>query len=352
MREAISSSRGPVNTERSGIFRYGHLFTALIMMCIIMAGGTFGYHYIEKEMDLFDSFYMTVITVTTVGFGEIDGISEHSRPLTIILIFSGFGLISYSLFAISQMVIEGEIQRMLGRRKLDKKVASLKNHVIICGYGRIGQVIADFMKQYKEPYVVVDINGECEQQIRDAGHLVVIGDATTDAVLEKAGIGKASKLVATTHLDAQNVFIVLTAREMNNKLVIHSRVNNEETESRLIRAGADKVIFPDKIGGYRMAMGMVRPNFTHFMDVISRSYEEGEVALDEVEISEGSKMDGVTLMESKIRQDYNLIVIAIRDEQESFHFNPDKDTTIKAGDTVIALGLRRDLSKFETNMTN
>lgn len=326
------------------------LIFAVLLLGIILAVGTAGYIFLNRSITVFEAFYMSVITISTVGFAELENLSQASRPLTLVLIFSGIGLISYVLFAISQFVVEGEIRKILGRRKLDKKIALLKGHVIICGYGKIGAVIASFMKSYNQPCVIVEIDEELQATLVEDSHLHVLGDATLDEILEKAGIKSASKLIAATNSDSQNVFIVLTARELNPNLVIHSRAYVEEAEKRLIRAGADKVIFPDLIGGFRIAMGLMRPTFTNFVDVVSRSYEEGQIAVDELHVSGACSLINHSLADTKIRQDYNLIILAIRNQDGAFHFNPGKDTVIKNGDTLIAIGLRRDLNAFADNI--
>lgn len=348
-------NRVPVQSKSSCIKRdedlelrgYKKTILALVLLGIILAGGTLGYAYIEEGVGFFDAFYMTVITITTVGFSEVSGISEDSRPLTIALIFFGFGLISYVVFSISQFVVEGEVSRILGRRKLDKKLASLKNHIIVCGYGKIGQVISEYLRNYNQSFVVVEKDEIWGEELRENGNLFVMGDATSDEVLETAGIHKAKKLIAATDTDATNVFIVLTAKELNPDIEIHSRAYAKEAEKRLARAGADRVVYPDNIGGFRMAMGALRPTFTNFVDVVTRSYEEGQIAVDELRIQGSCTLVNKSLMETQIRQKYNLIILAIRKVDGSFRFNPDKDTMIYENDTLIAIGLRKDLTAFE-----
>ena len=329
---------------------YKKISVAILILVVILILGSVGYSLIEKDVDLFSGFYMSVITVTTVGFSEIEGITKASRPLTIILIFLGFGLISYVLLATAQFVVSGEIVKLFGRHKLDKRLNKLKDHVIICGFGRIGAVLAQFMDEYGQPFVIVEKDEALVPEFEEAGHLYVIGDATQDATLEKAGITNASKLVAATNLDSQNVFIVLTARELNPHLVIHSRAYAEEAEKRLLRAGANEVVFPDTIGGYRMAMGMMRPTFTNFIEVVSRPYSEGHIAVDELPLSKNCALIGKALKDTSIRQDYNLIILAIRSGDGNFRFNPDKDTVIEENDTLIAIGMRKDLSEFSKKM--
>lgn len=326
------------------------LLVALLLLVCILTIGTLGYHFLDDDVKYFDAFYMTVITITTVGFGELNNLNPGTRPFTVFLIFTGFGLFSYVLVALSQLVVEGELQRMMGRRKLTREIASLDNHIVICGYGRIGEIIAYYYKEWDYPFVVVENDEKRIDAIKEAGHLYVYGDATSDDILLQAGIKRAGRLIAATNSDAQNVFIVLTAREMNEGLIIHSRAYAEEAEKRLRRAGADNVLFPDTIGGYRMAVGLIRPTFMNFMDVVTRSYQEGEISIDEMRVEESCTLINKTLMEARIRQHYNLIIIAIKRIGGEFRFNPDKDTLIKDGDILLAIGLRKDLKAFEQNM--
>lgn len=331
---------------------YQRMVVAFLLLVNLLIFGTLGYELIERPLEPFQAFFMTVITVSTVGFSEIEGISQASRPLTVLLIFAGFGMFSYVIFTISQVVVEGEIRKYFWRRKMDRAIASLNNHVIVCGYGKIGESVAAYLNKYNQPFVVVEREPERRDELAKLEYLFVIGDATDDDVLEEAGINRASKLVAATDSDSQNVFIVLTARELKPDLVIHSRAYAEEAEKRLVRAGANKVVFPDHIGGYRLAMGIMRPTFTNFVDVVTRSYEEGEIGVNELTVSNGSPLTGKTLFDAKIRQDFNLIILAIRNADGAFHFNPGKDTVIEENDTLIAIGLRRDLNAFEKHISS
>jgi voltage-gated potassium channel len=323
---------------------------ALAYLFAILVVGTIGYHLIEPGIGYFDAFYMTVITVSTVGFSEIRGLTAASRPLTILLIFLGIGLISFTFYTISQAIVEGELRRMLGRRKLDKRIKELRGHVIICGFGRVGEMVANMMRSYDMKYVVIERNPERLNALEGSSHLFIIGDATDDEVLEQAGVKQAKGLLAATNPDPQNIFIVLTARELNPDLEIHSRAYEEEARKRLERAGADKVIYPDRIGGFRMAMSFIRPSFINFLDVLARPYEEGEISVDEVTVGPNCAYNGRTLVDANLRQKYNLIVITIGKSDGTMHFNPGRDTVINAGDTLVIIGPRKDLSAFAREM--
>lgn len=331
---------------RSRRRRAGNVGRSLFILFAVLATGTIGYTLIEHDVSFFDALYMTVITISTVGFGEIEGITAASRPLTTFIIVSGIGLLSYVLFIISQAVVEGQFQKYLGRRSLDKHISKLKNHVILCGYGRVGEVIAQELRRYGKDFVVVEQIPEKAETFELNGYLFVIGDATADEVLLEAQVDRASSLIAATYPDAQNVFITLTARELNPSLRIISRAYTDEAEKRLLRAGADQVIYPDRMGGMRMVFSLLRPGFMNFLDVLGSSYEQGHVEVDELTVGEECPFRGRTLREAQFRQQFDLIVLAVRKSDGALRFNPGADTQIDKGDTLIAIGKREDLDAF------
>ena len=328
-----------------GVPRRGRvkLIGALLFLLLILSVGTLGYRLLEPQVNWFQAFYMTVITISTVGFGEIPGLGLLGRAFTVALIICGIGLVSYVFFAISQTVVEGEIMSYFGRRKLDKRIAALKDHVILCGFGRVGEIVAAELGKFGRPFVVVEQDPEREEALERCKYLYVIGDAAKDDVLEQAGIGRASALISCTHPDAQNIYITLTARELNSKLKILSRAYKEDAEKRLSRAGADKVIYPDRIGGMRIALSLLKPALMSFMEVLAESYDDGEIEVDEFTIGERCSIIGRSLVEAQFRQNFNLIVIAIRKADGAMQFNPGRDAVIEVGDTLIAIGMRGDL---------
>jgi len=331
-----------------GVPRRGRvkLIGALLFLLLILSVGTLGYRLLEPQVNWFQAFYMTVITISTVGFGEIPGLGLLGRAFTVALIICGIGLVSYVFFAISQTVVEGEIMSYFGRRKLDKRIAALKDHVVLCGFGRVGEIVAAELRKFGRPFIVVEQDPEQEEALERRKFIYVIGDAAKDDVLKQAGIERARALIACTHPDAQNIYITLTARELNSKLKILSRAYEEDAEKRLFRAGADRVIYPDRIGGMRIALSLLKPALMSFMEVLAESYEDGEIEVDEFTIGERCSIIGRSLIEAQFRQSFNLIVIAIRRADGAMQFNPGRDAVIEVGDTLIAIGMRGDLKEF------
>lgn len=326
------------------------LIRAVAFLFVILLCGTFGYKFLNPGMDWFESFYMTMITISTVGFEEVEGITPEGRVLTVFLILAGIGLVSYVFFSISQTVVEGKLREFFGRRKLDKRISKLDGHVILCGYGRVGEIVASQLEKYKTPFLVIEKERELERRLEENSYLYIIGDATEDDTLSRAGIKSAKALIAAADSDSTNIFITLTSRELNPGVMILSRAYDEEAEKRLLRAGADKVVYPDRLGGMRIALSLLRPALISFLDVLAYSYEEGEVEVEEITVGEGCSMVGRSLIEAQIRQNYDLIVLAIRPADGVMHFNPKGDTVINTGDKLIAIGTRNDLNAFARRM--
>ena len=326
------------------------LIRAVLMLSVILVVGTVGYKILDPRMSWFASLYMTVITISTVGFGEVQGLTTGGRMFTVFLILAGIGLVSYVLFAISRAVVEGQFYQYLGRRKLDKTIAELKGHVILCGFGRIGEIAAEQLRKYGKEFIVIDKDPESKERLERGEYLYIIGDATSDEVLREAGIERASALLAATSPDSNNIYLTLTARELNPNIMILSRGYETEAEKRLLRAGADKVVFPDRMGGMRLAFSLLRPAMISFLDVLATSYDEGEIEVDELTIGDRCSLKGRTIQEAHIRPQYNLIVLAIRRPDGSLSFNPKGDTVINVGDTLIAIGRRSELTAFAKRM--
>jgi len=305
--------------------------------------GTLGYMVVEG-WSLFDGLYMTVITLTTVGYGEVRPLSQPGRTFTILLIFLGVGFMFYVATAIAQAVVEGQLQDVFGRRRLEKKIRNLKDHFIICGFGRIGEIIARELSQANIPIVVVDNRPQHTPFLERSGYLHVIGNATQEEVLLAAGIEQARGLISVVSSDADNVYIVLTARSMKPDLNIVARAGETGSQQKLRRAGANVVISPYELGGQRMAQTILRPTVVDFMDVAFG--EAIDLSLEEIPVGSSGDIIGQPLKESGLRQRLDLIIVAIKRLDGSMLFNPQSDTRILQGDTLIALGSKANLDKL------
>ncbi len=323
-------------------FRKIAQWAALLVALLVI--GSLGFVWIEG-WNFFDALYMTVTTLTTVGYGEVHPLNPVGRAYNMILILSGMGVLFYIVGSLARAMIEGEIQAVFGRRKLIKHIKRLRDHYIICGFGRIGETIARELKARGTPLVVVENNPDNLPRMEDADHNFIVGDATREETLLEAGIERARGLVAVVHSDASNVYIVLTARSLNPKLYIVARAEEKGAEQKLVRAGADKVESPYSMGGQKMAQTIMRPTVVTFMEL---AMKEGVAwSMEEIAVGQDSPLLGVPLKDSGIRQKLNLILVAIKRADGEMLFNPSHDTPILAGDTLIALGLRTNLDALE-----
>lgn len=311
----------------------------------IIAFGTFGYMTIE-EWEIMDALYMTVITLATVGYSEVHKISPSGRIFTIIFIFLGVGFYLYVAGILIQFLVEGRIREVLGRRKLDKQISKLKDHFIVCGYGRIGRVLSQYLIAKYLNVVVIESNPDRTQIMNDDGILYLIGNATDSSMLRKAGIENARCLLPSLATDADNVFLVLTARRLNPDLFIVARCIQNSTKKTLQAAGANKVVSPYDLGARRMAHAVLRPTVIHFLE-LAFADEETDIHVEEFPVKEKSKLQGLNLLNSGIRRDLNLIVISIKKSDGSMQFNPAAEAKIETGDTVIAVGEQKNLMKLE-----
>ena len=297
--------------------------------------------------NLLDSIYMTVTTIATVGYGEVHEVSRNGRIFTIILIFFGVGFCLYIAGAMVQFMVEGRIRDILGRRRLDKKIGGLKNHYIVCGYGRIGKMLCKNLMIKKDfDLIVIENNKDLIPVMEEDGVLYLPADAGDEENLIKAGIKTAKGLVAVLATDADNVFLVLSARQLNPDLYITARASRNEVKSKLLAAGANNVVSPYDIGAISMAQRILRPAVTSFLD-LALTEQHKDIKMEEIPVSASSGIINIMLKDSGIRQKYNLIIIAIKKQDGSMLFNPSFETKIQAGDTVIAVGEDANLQKFE-----
>ncbi|UCF56697.1 MAG: potassium channel protein [Deltaproteobacteria bacterium] len=316
----------------------------LTILVIILLIGSVGYMLIER-WDFLESLYMTVITITTVGFGEVAEVSKAGRIFTIFIIFFGIGIIAYILGMVAQAMVELQVRSIIGRRKLGLRIRSIKNHYIICGFGRIGKIITRELKVNRIPMVVIDNDSEERQAFEDEDIPYITDDATSEDALLEAGIERAKGLVSVVASDADNLFITMSARTLNPGLFILARAAEEHTEKKLLRAGANKVFMPYLIGGQKMAHSITKPAVTDFLEFTVHTKDMG-LEMGELVVSEKSRLNGAALIDSGIRQEMDVIIVAIRTREGEMKFNPSSQTRIEAGDTLISLGKSNDLEKL------
>jgi voltage-gated potassium channel len=295
---------------------------------------------------LIDALYMTVITLATVGYGEVNVISYAGRIFTIILIILGVGFCLYVAGNVVQFLVEGRIRLILGRRKLDKQINQLKDHYIVCGYGRMGRGLGRILSQKQLDYAVIEQNPDRTPTMDKDGVLYLVGDSTSEANLATAGIDRASTLMAVLGTDAANVFLVLTARRSNRELFIVARANENETIGTLYAAGANVVVSPYEIGARRMAHAILRPTVIDFLEV-AFAHESTDIEMEEIPVNTRSNLVDTTLQESGIRQNLDVIVIAMKKADGRMLFNPSAGSRIGAGDTVVVVGENRNLIELE-----
>ena len=317
---------------------------SLVSLIFLIGGGTAGYAIIE-EWSTFESLYMTVITLATVGYKEVHELSYEGKVFTILLIIIGTGNIAYTISSMIQFMVEGQLRKLLGRKKLQKQIKNLKGHYIICGYGRIGRMVCRELSAKPIPFIIVEQDPIRCQQLAEEGLLFVQGDATSDDVLEKAGIRQAKGLITVVTSDSANVFITLTARGINPKLFILARASEDSAQLKLMRAGANKVVSPYKIGASRIAQAILRPSVVDFID-IATGRENIELQIEEILIAENSILAGKSLINSGIRKELGLIIVGIKKNQQ-MNFNPDPTTELEPADILIALGEPEAIKNLE-----
>jgi voltage-gated potassium channel len=313
---------------------------ALLLLAAVLVAGTVG--YLVLGFGLVDALYQTVTTISTVGFREVHPMSTAGKWFTMVLILFGVGAALYAFSVLIETLIEGRLLELVGRRRMERTITALRDHVIICGWGRVGRSIAAEVVGSGRPLVVIDTD---EERLADCPHPTVPGDATDDAVLAAAGIGRAAALVAAVDVDAANSFITLSARALRPDLFIVARVRSVDSEDKLLRAGADRVVNPQHIGGARMAAFVLRPNVAEFLDVVMQE-RNLQFRLEELTIPEGSPIAGSTLREAHLRDRTGALALALREPDGRFVTNPPPDTTLEAGQIIIAIGTEDELAEL------
>lgn len=313
----------------------------LIIIFIIIIFGTLAFMIIEKWTFL-DSFYMTIITISTTGFKEVRPLTPLGMILTVFLIISGVFAIAYTGGRGVQLLVESHILR---RRRMAKMLSSISDHYIICGFGRMGRQIAEHLNESKIDFVVIENEPNNIATLNELEYLYVQADATDDNTLIKARVEKAKGLVAVLSTDAENVFTTLSARELNPNIFIVARAIDEGTEGKLKKAGADRVVKPYELGGNRMVQLLLRPGVTDFIEDIVRA-RGVSISLEQIIVNKNSKLVGLTLAESPIRRELNIIIITIIKSNGKFIYNPQSSAIIEVNDKLIAIGMVENLNKL------
>jgi len=324
---------------------------ALIAIAILatLAFGTIGFVLID-HYPVFDAFYMTLITVTTVGYGEIRPLSQAGRVFNSFVIFFGVTVMLLAIGAMTQTVIELELNQYFGKRRVKGMIDKLADHFIVCGYGRVGRGAAEELLQAHVPFVVIDNRDERVERAMKAGILAVLGDATHDDVLREVGISKAKGLIATLASDADNLFLILSAKALNSRLHLSARIDEEASEQKMRRAGADFVLAPYKSTGHRMAQALLKPHVQQFMDFTAHGAGP-DMGIEQVRVSTRSSFADQTLGHMEVQRTLGLIVLAVRKADGQMLFNPTADQRIAAGDHLIVMGESDGLRKLEQMLT-
>jgi len=323
------------------------VWAAFLIPAMLLTIGTLGYPLIEGDpWTRFDGFYMTAITLTTIGYGETHPLSNPGRLFTVILAYSGIFTLAYFASELVRAVVTGELKRTIGRQWVDDKLATLSGHLIVCGYGRMGKIVCAELDRQKKWFVLLDKSPKLLTDLPYTHGLPLHGDATTDELLRKAGIDRARALVTVVGSDADNLYITLSARLLNPKLLIVARAEEEDAETKLRKVGANKVISPYLAGGQRAVQAVLRPAVLHFMELATRP-EFLDLQIEEVKILPGSSLVGQSLRHARIGSELGVVVVGILRASGELLYNPPADTVIEADATLIALGQRRLLDQLE-----
>lgn len=320
------------------------------ILLVILLFGAFGYMYLEGSTFM-DGLYMTVITITTVGYSEAVPLDLKGKVFTIFLILAGVSFVLYLFGKVTEAVVEGGLKETFRRSIMEKKLAKIENHFVVCGFGRIGSVICQSLTDNERDFVVVENDAEEVKNITKAGHMYVEGDAADDDILIRAGIERAKGLIAVVSSDAENVYITLSAKQLNPHLFVMGRTSGKRgAKTKLLRAGADKVVSPYFIGARQMANMVLRPTVIDFLDLTVHAGEIG-LRMEEMAIPENASFANMTLMDSGIRKNYDLIVVAIKRSGEGqMLFNPSHLTVIEPNDIMIVLGELKNIKRLEEEL--
>jgi voltage-gated potassium channel len=326
-------------------FRTAGLIVAALVGLIGV--GTAGFHFVQG-WGWFKSLYTTLMTVSTIGAGPENELSGHGEIFNVVLILLGVATVGFAIGTLTKAVVEFELGSFFGRRRMEKELSALKNHFIVCGVGRVGRRVASEVSARKYPLVVIERDPGRATWAQERGFPVILGDAASEAVLRKAHIDTARALASAVTSDAQNVYIVLTARGIAPQIPIVARASEEDAESKLLRAGATTVVSPYSYAGQRMARTLTSPYVQRFIDMALSSLSETNLEIEEVQVGNTSRLAGKNLEDANLRDRFGLIVLAIRHQDGQLDFNPDPTQEITAGDYLIVMGNSQDLRQLDS----
>ncbi len=321
-----------------------HVMKLILLSAFLIGFGTLGYITLE-DYTFIDALYMSITTLTTVGFGEIKPLDPMGRVFTIMLIFMGVGFVAYNLAYFSRLLLDGNLVEAYRRIKVARELEKLKNHYIVCGYGQMGQIVTDELLKNGVPVIVVEGDEANLGRLRERQVFHIAGDATEEENLIAANIHHARGFVSVVGRDTDNVFIVLTARDLNRELRIYARAHTPGTEKKLIKAGADRVVSPYSAGAFRIVHNILRPTVTDFLE-LAISGKGIELSMEELRIPEGAGVAGRDLIHSGIRSEFNLIIVAIKRPDGTMIYNPSPTEVLNVGDILIAIGPQENLAQF------
>ena len=315
-----------------------------LLLAVVFVTAVVGYHFFHG-MDWLEATWMAVISITNTGFGEESTKSPSFQLFTIVVVGFGFFATAYAFTAFVQMLLAGEIERFLGRRRMEREIKKLHRHVIVCGYGRLGTSLVADLEHEGQDLVVIEKNPVHAQHALTDGHLVIDGDATDEDILHSSGIAQAKSLVTTLPSDAANVFIALSARDIRKDIQIIARAESPNTARKLTRAGANKVVMPATTGAKQMLRMITRPSTAHLIDLIGeRTFQDFE--MDELRISSTSRLVGKSVADSEVNYKHKLLVVAVKQDDSSMVFNPGGSYEFQPGDVAIVMGKRQDIRGF------
>jgi voltage-gated potassium channel len=314
---------------------------ALLAVLAVVAAGSIG--YLVLGFSPLDALYQTVTTISTVGFRELHPLSTAGKIFTIVLIIAGAGTALYAFSVVLESLVEGHLRQHVERRKMQRDIARMSGHTIVCGWGRVGRAVAGYLAGQGAAVVVVDLD---PQRVAEVTYPALVGDVTDDEVLRKAGIMHARALVAAINTDAENVYVTLSARSLRPDLIIIARARTEASEPKLLRAGATRVVNPQRIGGQRIAAAALQPNVVEFLDVVMHDGSL-EFRLEEIPVRAGSRLAGRTLQQANVGETTGALVLALRGRDGTFLANPPMHTPVGAGYILIAIGTQQQLSALQ-----